>query len=206
MIDQVFENYESAILAIEQISEESALPSEDWRRLESRSFAWSSPGIVTITDTVKTRERHGYGYRDYNTYNYSVQVKFEILPDEVKTQLQSSQPPEPQPIIFIGKAIIKTPTQTIEITPPEVEWVTEIGCDNNVMGADIQHTGVYCFDKEGVITWTVYEFLETTVLGGDVGYKASLKVEAKGAELVTDFASWRVDPDAVYDHTADSSD
>lgn len=88
-----------------------------------------------------------------------------------------------QPIIFTGKAIIKTPTQTIEITPSEVEWETEIGSDNNARGADVEHTGIYCFEG-GEVTWTAYKYFEATVRGGDVGVKTEIEVEVNNGELV----------------------
>lgn len=88
--EQLFEDYESAISALEKLSEESALSCENWRRLEHRSFTWGSPGFVTITDTVKTQESHVFGYKEYETYTYNIQVKFEGLTDEIKAQLLNS--------------------------------------------------------------------------------------------------------------------
>jgi hypothetical protein len=72
-------------------------------------------------------------------------------------------------IIFTGKAIIKTPTQTIEITPDELEWETKDG-DTPL----VHHVAVYRFDG-GEISWLLFGYMHWMI-------------DAQGCHLLQNFS------------------
>ena len=91
-----------------------------------------------------------------------------------------------KPIILTGKAIIKTDTETIEITPDDLEWETD--SEDASMGANLTHTATCYFDG-GEVTWTFCEYPQGT-LNGDC------EVEINGAEIIQDFEDYQLPPES----------
>ena len=84
------QDYETAKTALKDIWEHDyGSTMESSRRLWKRKFIWDSAShTVLMVETVRALEKHGFGNREYEYYNYEIQVTFDSLSEDIKTKLK----------------------------------------------------------------------------------------------------------------------
>ncbi|MBG1266960.1 hypothetical protein [Nostoc sp. WHI] len=90
--DKKPQDYETAKTALKNIwQHDYGSTMESSRRLYKRKIIWdSASNTVLMVETVRALEKHGFGNREYEYYNYETQVTFDSLPKDIKTKLKIS--------------------------------------------------------------------------------------------------------------------